>query len=548
MRIRYVYGKMIKKTGGNYDMYSGKNMNFCGISINETANERICYGEPDDLPSQENHFIEKGWWSIDKSGEHPITRAVPGMNVYFHIKTNNIPDGDKVLIGFYEYDNSEKEESGKEGKDKDGHKVLSTGYYKVRNGKIVLLKPLNNLDSFINKNNDIDKLIKLYSICTYNNSVKLPSNNDDDLVVGSLVIDRYKMPGINKEGSDIADDLTYGKGKPNPIPIYDEKQVKKYKDEYKNSGFDKEKHGLFTNKEDLPSRGTKDGDTLMAGSLELSKEDLWKDFKDLKSLLANIPSRRTKDKYSLDQIKELGDGLMELSLTKFTEKLLWKQFKDLKSILVWGDLSDVLDKMIEKFKGNKGGVFENDKLTKSIKDNTSTRNYCRYVENYIAEKIKQETLKNVIGIEDKEPDFGTTDENINKKRIDKDKIKGKDIISDEYNTPVAFTRPSFSFRNDNNLFSGRTLALNDIWATEVILKELKNEGEDYTIKYQVTMWDHFGLDLPDMEKFYVIDPGFRAWFLLQHYYGYKPFVTKITFEKEFTGNINKGREERLKRQ
>ena len=80
--------------------------------------------------------------------------------------------------------------------------------------------------------------------------------------------------------------------------------------------------------------------------------------------------------------------------------------------------------------------------------------------------------------------------------------------------------------------------MNDIWATEVILKELKNKGETYTAKYQVTLWDNFGLDIPDMQKFFYYGKGFRAWFALQHLHGYKPFVTKITFEKTFKGNIN----------
>lgn len=36
----------------------------------------------------------------------------------------------------------------------------------------------------------------------------------------------------------------------------------------------------------------------------------------------------------------------------------------------------------------------------------------------------------------------------------------------------------------------------------------------------------------------------NTWFILQHLRAYKPFVTKITFEKEFKGSINEGREER----
>ncbi len=68
------------------------------------------------------------------------------------------------------------------------------------------------------------------------------------------------------------------------------------------------------------------------------------------------------------------------------------------------------------------------------------------------------------------------------------------------------------------------------------------QGDDYTAKYEVTLWDHFGLDYPDMEKMFNAFPSakevFICWFVLQHLRGYKPFITKITFTREFTGNIN----------
>ena len=83
------------------------------------------------------------------------------------------------------------------------------------------------------------------------------------------------------------------------------------------------------------------------------------------------------------------------------------------------------------------------------------------------------------------------------------------------------------------IFLGKIIALNDIWTTEVILKELKTGGDTCMVSYQVTLWDHFGLDKPDMEKFYSYGSGFRAWFVLQHLFGYKPFLTKIQFEKQF---------------
>jgi len=66
------------------------------------------------------------------------------------------------------------------------------------------------------------------------------------------------------------------------------------------------------------------------------------------------------------------------------------------------------------------------------------------------------------------------------------------------------------------------------------------DGNKYKVEYQVTLWDHFGLGVNDIQ---IDKPAgyldcFRAWFLLQHFRGYKPFITKITFDRDFKGNLN----------
>ncbi|OEK08575.1 hypothetical protein A8C32_03750 [Flavivirga aquatica] len=530
---------------------------------------------------EDSGYFKKGWWSIDEAGEQPITRAVPGMHVYFHIETT-ISDGEQVYVELYEDDNNEKEETGRG--DKDEHQALVStvtkepSKYKIVNrGKIIKSIILDNFESSIDE--DVDKQIELYFRCSYNKeNVELPYNSNDYLVVGTLVIDRYKMPGLNGSGTDIANDLSYGTGKPRlceneddkfvACKIYDNGQVPKFKVEYESNGFDEEKHALFTNKKDLPvvesvlKKTNEDQGEVTEVSpnrfsviieettrakidktyVKTSKAD---DYYRQSEYTAQQATRNLKAKYTKEEIENLGD-MMKVTVNT-GESYLWLDFKIMEGLMVWGKLSSVLDQMIAKFRSNTGGIFENMTLTNSVKNNPSTKNYCRYVENYIAEKIKQETFQNITKIEDKEPDFEEKDEK-NSLRRKKDKIKGKNIISDKLKLPVSFTRPSFTYKNNNNLLEGRTLAINDIWATEVILKELRNKEENYTVKYQVTLWDNFGLDKPDMQKFFYHGAGFRAWFVLQHIYGYKPFVTKITFEKEFKGNIKEGREERLKKQ
>ena len=58
---------------------------------------------------------------------------------------------------------------------------------------------------------------------------------------------------------------------------------------------------------------------------------------------------------------------------------------------------------------------------------------------------------------------------------------------------------------------------------------------------RVTIFDHFGLDQPDVEKIYFNLAGFRAWFVLQHsnYFGgiYKPFASIMVIDVPFEGKI-----------
>ena len=39
---------------------------------------------------------------------------------------------------------------------------------------------------------------------------------------------------------------------------------------------------------------------------------------------------------------------------------------------------------------------------------------------------------------------------------------------------------------------------------------------------------------------------FAAWFTLQHLRGYKPFITKMHFQKQFKGKLTEGKSERVK--
>lgn len=81
----------------------------------------------------------------------------------------------------------------------------------------------------------------------------------------------------------------------------------------------------------------------------------------------------------------------------------------------------------------------------------------------------------------------------------------QDIIKNSDSSQIAFSR-----KHLNYLFGGMTLSINDLWGSNVYLKELEQEGNKYSGIIHVTLYDHFGLDKPDVEKIYADLAGFRA--------------------------------------
>lgn len=491
-------------------------------------------------------FFIKGWWTNHR--DESIKRAIYGQKLRFHIQMNKnfAQVGDIVYFGLYDCD---RFAFGKDTVKKDDdhipleYKETKKPYEwaKVdKDYKVVLEFRLTTELMADWSKVDQDGVFELYFRCSYNNRGKkehcaLPFNREDYLRLGTIVIDRYKIPGLNPKGTGIAEDMAYGFGYANPNKqIYTDGEISQYIKEYTERGFDINSHYQFANIEN-----ESEGVTVVGKR---------KDKKTLKEIISDysysiqelIERTNKKAIYSIKEIEDLGK-LTKMTSKEKDEDYLWGDFRFLKFFLVWGELSPILDEMIDKFQRNEGGIFENMTLTKAVKENPNTLEYCQKVENYIAEQLKNNFCK-LEDAEDKEPYF--------ENKVEKNIYNSK---NDRKDTKKNFNRPAYSYWDSNNLadnlISGKTLALNDIWATEIILKEVNFEDDtNYNVKYNVILWDHFGLDYPDLEKFYSYGAGFRAWFVLQHLRGYKPFITKITFEKEFIGNLQQGKSEREEQQ
>lgn len=519
------------------------------------------FGKPEKTPKAGKYFI-KGWWTNHR--DEPIKRAIYGQVLRFHIEMDKeyAKPGDVVYFSLYDSDMRSfgndmiKADDPIALEHKDGSRRAYT--FEKINDELKVIIEFSTTDTLEHwsKQLDQDRIFELYFRCSYVNRgetehVELPYNFQDYLNLGAIVIDRYKMPGLKPDGSDIADDMTYGTGHPYKKPVYSSGTLDQYKKEYAVSGFDMNNHSIFANKEseiiDLegvvvtasrPAQESKPQNNLNVSAgqpadhtrvhhpdypapEEISDRQKQKDKKNEKAI------------YSRNEIEDLG-WLMGITSGADSERALWFDFRAMsQGLLSRGKLNDNIALMISKMQRNEGGIFENQKLTDAILENPATLSYLQKVEDYITEQLKSKLAK-LEEVEDKEPYFAVGKDG----KVDhfSNKTKG--------NRTKQFRSPAFTWKENWNVLRGETIALNDIWATEIILKEVRFTGDDYTAKYEVTLWDHFGLDKPDMEKFYSYGAGFRAWFVLQHLWGYKPFLTKMNFTRELKGNLNMGAAER----
>lgn len=205
-----------------------------------------------------------------------------------------------------------------------------------------------------------------------------------------------------------------------------------------------------------------------------------------------------------------GYGMLMKATMLQSEESLWEGFTIMvKKLFAWGELDSVVLKMISHFRSNKGTDFTDSILTKHAKSHPSTQRFCKSMEQLITQRLKK-----------------------SKGLLDKIENNSVDWVGD-----TDWGHPRFKYGKDGmGGMKGLTIAINDIWAYEVTLVKYEEHNKKFNATYKVKLYDNFGLDEPDLEKKYYYLLGFRAWFLLQHLYNYKPFITVIEFEQTFKGS------------
>jgi len=171
----------------------------------------------------------------------------------------------------------------------------------------------------------------------------------------------------------------------------------------------------------------------------------------------------------------------------------------------------VLD-FINHFKEGSGVDFSNDKLNKIIQDNTNTISYFDQFTYALENSIRRSYGQVKVCIGD------------TKYRANEDNEFQKELNN--------LVRPKYNKLGDK--ISGTFFMINDTHGITVDVLDYTfcNKCNNYKASLRLNLYDNFGLDQEDVEKFATANWGVYGWFVLQHYNafktGYKPFITRMT--------------------
>ncbi|MFL9485489.1 DUF3289 family protein [Chitinophagaceae bacterium LWZ2-11] len=170
-----------------------------------------------------------------------------------------------------------------------------------------------------------------------------------------------------------------------------------------------------------------------------------------------------------------------------------------------GPYQQVALRMLEHFKSRRGGEFKNALLNQLVDIDVSFITWKNYFYTEFTNRLKE--------------------------------VQG-DVC--KISSPFEINR--FSFDDFNHKWNGMGIMIHQVHAIEAELVEFEYGAHTGNYKGIVKfhLYDHFGLDKRDvmeghkrMFQPYGSEEGFKAWWILQHYKGYQPFLTHIEIIKKF---------------
>lgn len=219
-------------------------------------------------------------------------------------------------------------------------------------------------------------------------------------------------------------------------------------------------------------------------------------------------TRTAHFRYTRAEVEALGPE-MQLTL-QYSVSALWKQMRDMVTTLSAGELERVAMAMVERFEESNGSEFSNTILTKNVKAHQSTIKFIERIIHGIRDIIIM-SKGNPVSLLD----------------------------NDIYGDSEMYGRPQFSGLISDTIMGGLKICWNDTWAYEVHISKFDVINGNYFIQYRISLYDHFGLNIEDLSEHssVYIQPGFRAWFALQHIHNFRPFIANVIIENSITIRI-----------
>ena len=191
-----------------------------------------------------------------------------------------------------------------------------------------------------------------------------------------------------------------------------------------------------------------------------------------------------------------------------SDNLLFEDLSILTSIFTMLGGKENVQNLINNFRNNKGITFSSKYMDDALASHPTLKQFI-YDKEGVLENLNEQ-LRSVNG-------------NINK----------IETLQGVLNS----TRPKFPWRSGSvkniikDLFSGMTIAVDDTSAYLVYVESYELISTNtYNAVLRIEIYDNFGLNSADIQCGFGLLAGFRAWFILQHVRGYRPFLTKMTYK------------------
>ena len=251
--------------------------------------------------------------------------------------------------------------------------------------------------------------------------------------------------------------------------------------------------------------------------------------------IATLLIYQTENTYYYDKDGHYAEDLMRGDMTEYDLRALdWVSWADFwgytpamhrynweymcTNTFSTGELETVILDMIDHFMDGTGSPYSNSVLTQNAYEHDSTQEYIKNVKEQL-ELLLNECNGDIDALAYSAGNRGSNPL--------VQALRANNVYQPVYNTAL-------------DKITGLTICVDGLWGNKIEVSSYSISGGSYSCTLHYTLYDHFGLDQADVEKYGYL-AGFRSWYVLQHYSeyhsAYKPFLTVIEFDVTISGSI-----------